>query len=163
MSDQKKSSKKSLKKQKSEDTLPEVEKEREEDLPAYPPREKKGESILGTSEEEFTEFEDEEEEHELKPEDIEEICGDVYGGLYEIWRVFNPRVRSINEKEKKQVKRILSRIVIDRDLVKYAKNEFLLFFYVSVHVGNRLKELKSDKDHSREEREREDTVSQESD
>jgi len=132
--------------------IQELEEKGSESLPPYPPEKTKGEedSSPGISEE-FKEEEEIEDEGEptLSPEEIENICGDIYGGFYEIWKVFNPKVRSLEDREKKQVKRVIARIAIKNDLHKHAKDEFLLLFYASIHVGTRLKELKSDKNHSR--------------
>lgn len=150
--------------------------EESEEFPEYPPQEKsekakKRVSSPGTDEEEFEEEEFEDETDEvLSPEEVEGVCGEIYGGFYEIWNIFRPSIRTLSLKEKTQVKKVLSRIVIRKGLVKYAKDEFLLLFYVSLHVGSRLKEIREaekgkpdDIDDSGEEREREDNTIQKPD
>lgn len=110
-------------------------KKAKESLPPFPPGPK---DLSGR-----TNFEEEEELPDFEALDIEDFCKDLVGATSEIAHIINKKIRVCDEKEKKIIGRPLSRVIIDHELQKYAKNEFLLLAGLTYVVYKRVREVKA--------------------
>lgn len=114
-----------------------LEEEEKRELPPFPP-ERKGKRDLFSP----VISEGEEGEGDFEAIDIEEFCKDIANIPFEIWHIVNPEVEPLSAKEKKLIGKPLSRVVVKYDLQKYAKDELVLFAFLSFSVLGRLKKSK---------------------
>lgn len=99
--------------------------------PPFPPPEP-GEDISTGSQ--TPEEMEESEERAFEALDIEDFCKDVTGAIVDMIRIFVPKLTPLDAKQKKLIGKPLSKVVVDHNLDKLCKNEFLLIGAV-MYVG----------------------------
>lgn len=121
-----------MKKQKNEEELGNVKKQREmskmKDLPPFPEE--------GMKESRFT-LGDEEEE--IDSETLGAICEDIISIPFEVWAILKPGTEPLSSAEKKMIAKPLSRIVVKYDVAKFMKDEFLLIAALGFAILKRVK------------------------
>ena len=122
-----------------EDTGSEKLEEKRDQLPPFPPPPKGKESLFSPMNGEVTE-----EAADFEAVDIRDFCADMAGAFGEIAHIINPRIRSLDAKEKKLISTPFSRIIIKNGWDKICKDELVLMMVLGHIVYVRIKEMKAD-------------------